>query len=109
MSPATVAATATTTLQQSDTGFWPSITARDIATIIVGIVAAVVAVKAYRTQQQATRQQHKAGFYANAVRAVEDYRECPYRILRKDGSSEARRGITQHISDVKSRIGFYTG
>lgn len=35
--------------------------------------------------------------------------ECPYRILRKDGSSEARREITQHVSDVKSRIGFYTG
>ena len=35
--------------------------------------------------------------------------ECPYRILRKDGSSDARREITQHISDVKSRIAFYTG
>lgn len=35
--------------------------------------------------------------------------EGPYRILRKDGSSAARREITQHISDVKSRISFYTG
>lgn len=116
MSLAPVAAAATTTVQQSDTGFWAGITARDvatfagaIATIIVGIVAAVVAVKSYRTQQQETRRQQTAGFYADAVRAVEDYVECPYRILRKDGSSEARREITQHISDVKSRISFYTG
>jgi hypothetical protein len=35
--------------------------------------------------------------------------ECPYRIMRKDGSSEARREITQHVSDVKSRISFHTG
>ncbi len=34
--------------------------------------------------------------------------EAPYRIMRKDGSAEARREITQHISDVKSRISFYT-
>jgi hypothetical protein len=75
----------------------------------VGIVAAVVAVNAYKTQQQETRRQEKAKFYAEAVRVVEDYMEAPYRILRKDGSAEARRAITQHISDVKSRISFYTG
>jgi Tfp pilus assembly protein PilE len=111
-----LAVAAATTVQQSDLGFWASITARDIATfasaiatVIVGIVAAVVAVKAYRNQQQETRRQQTAAFYAEAVRAVEDYMECPYRILRKDGSSEARREITQHISDVKSRISFYAG
>ncbi|MGW4113473.1 hypothetical protein ACWEFJ_21610 [Actinosynnema sp. NPDC004786] len=65
--------------------------------------------KAFTTQQRETRRQQKANLYAEAVRAVEDYMECPYRILRKDGSSQARREITQHISDVKSRISFYTG
>ncbi|RJQ79458.1 hypothetical protein D5S17_10635 [Pseudonocardiaceae bacterium YIM PH 21723] len=96
--------------------FWGSFTAGTVATLlgavttlIVGVIAATVAIKAYRTQQQEIRRQHRASFYAEALRAVEDYMECPYRILRKDGSSEARREITQHISDVKSRISFYTG
>ena len=50
-----------------------------------------------------------ARFYADEVQVVEDHMEGPYRILRKDGSSTARRDITQHISEVKSRISFYTG
>lgn len=111
-----VAATTFNVDHQPDPGFWAGITAGHVATflgaivtLIVGSVAAIVAVKAYKAQQQETRRQQKAGFYAEAVRAVEDYMECPYRILRKDGSSAARREITQHISDVKSRISFYTG
>lgn len=109
------AAATVTPVQEPGPGFWADITARDVApvagavaTLIVGIVAAVVAVKAYRTQQQETRWQQTARFYADAVQAVEDYMEGPYRIRRKDGSSTARREITQHLSDVKSRISFYT-
>jgi hypothetical protein len=34
--------------------------------------------------------------------------EHPYHIRRKDGSHEARRELTQHISDIRSRISFYT-
>ncbi|MBN1093457.1 hypothetical protein JKP75_13315 [Blastococcus sp. TML/M2B] len=110
----TVAArTACAPVEQPDPGFWSDIDAGNLlgalATVIVGIVAAVVAVNAYKTQQREARRQEKAKFYAEAVRAVEDYMEAPYRILRKDGSAEARREITQHISDVKSRISFYTG
>lgn len=106
----------TVPVQQPSTGFWSGFTAANlatflgaVATIIVGIVAATVAVKAYKGQQLETRRREKASLYAEAVRAVEDYMECPYRILRKDGSAEARREVTQHISDVKSRISFYTG
>lgn len=112
----TLCAPAATSAQTTDPGFWAGVTAGDvatfigaIATLVVGIVAAVVAVKAYKTQQQELRRQQKANFYAEAVRAVEDYMEGPYRIMRKDGSSAARREITQQISDIKSRISFYTG
>lgn len=115
MSPALYAA-AVGKAQQAHPGFSEGLTIGDIATftgaiatIIVGIVAAIVAVNAYKTQQQETRRQEKAKLYAEAVRAVEDYMESPYRIRRKDGSAEARREITQHISDVKSRISYYTG
>ncbi|MFL6118779.1 hypothetical protein [Actinophytocola sp.] len=80
-----------------------------LGAMVTAIIAAVVAVKAYKTQQREQRRQQRATFYAEAVRAVEDYAECPYRIRRRDGSAAARREITQHISDVKSRISFYTG
>lgn len=115
MSPAMFALAANAT-QQPGQGFWEGITLGDVtplaaavATIIAGVIAAIVAVRAYKAQRRESRRQQKATFYAEAVRAVEDYMECPYRILRKDGSPGARREITQHISDVKSRISFYTG
>jgi Tfp pilus assembly protein PilE len=114
--PTLYAAATTTPAPTTDPGFWAGLDAGDvatfagaIATVLVGIIAAVIAVKTYKTQQKETRRQQKATFYAEAVRAVEDYMEGPYRILRKDGSAESRRAITQHISDVKSRISFYTG
>lgn len=100
----------------ADTGFWSGLTAADVlplagalATLIAATIAATVAVRAYTTQQKESRRQQKAAVYAEALRAVEDYTEGPYRILRRDGSPQARREITQHISDVKSRINFYTG
>ena len=80
-----------------------------IGAVVAALIAAGVAVRAYKAQQREIRRQERATFYAEAVRAVEDYMEAPYRILRKDGSHEARRAITQHVSDVKSRIAFYTG
>ncbi len=79
-----------------------------VGATLAATIAAAVAVKAYRTQQREQRRQERARFYADAVQAVEDYAECPYRIRRRDGTAQARREITQHISDVKSRISFYT-
>jgi hypothetical protein len=98
-------------------GIWHAITTHvtsgDIATIIAPIIAALVVayfgVRAYNKQQADKRRDDRARLYAEALRAVEDYSEAPYRILRKDGSAEARREITQHISDIKSRISFYSG
>jgi len=80
-----------------------------LGAVTAAIIAAVVAFKAFKTQQREGQRQERARFFADAVRTVEDYAECPYRIRRRDGSAAARREITQHISDVKSRISFYTG
>lgn len=85
----------------------------DVATVVAAVLAAFLAawfgVRAYRRQQQEARRNERARFYAEAVRAVEDYCEAPYRILRKDGSAQARRELTQHVSDIKSRISFFCG
>jgi Tfp pilus assembly protein PilE len=76
--------------------------------VLAVVIAATVAVKAYKAQQQEARRQEKATFYAEAVRAVEDYAETPYRIRRRDGSAQARCEVAQHTSDIKSRISFYS-
>lgn len=78
-----------------------------IGTLGAATIAATIAVRAYRRQHDEARRQRRAEFYANAVQAVEDYMEGPYRIRRRDGTASARREITQQLSDVKSRINFY--
>jgi ketosteroid isomerase-like protein len=81
------------------------------ATVIAGIgaalIAALVAVAGYTIQQRAARREQRARTYAEALQAVEDYLEGPYRIRRRDGSAEARRHLTESISTIKSRINFH--
>lgn len=77
--------------------------------ILAAAVAVGLAVRSYRKQQQEARRQERAELYAEALRAVEDYQEAPYRIMRRDGSATARRELTEALSDIKSRISFYSG
>jgi hypothetical protein len=89
------------------------LTLNSLATIIAAVagalVAATVAVVGYSRQQHERRRDQRAAVYAEALRAVEDYLEAPYRILRRDGSTETRRALTEHLSAIKSRISFHTG
>jgi len=71
-------------------------------------VAAMVAVLGYSVQQREARKVARATMYAHALQAVQDYLEGPYRIRRKDGSSEARRELTQAMSTVQSQMNFHT-
>lgn len=80
-----------------------------LAAALAAFIAAGVAVTGYVMQQRASRRDQRAVLYAEALRAVEDYREAPYRVRRRDGSHDARRAITDHISDVQSRISFHSG
>lgn len=78
-----------------------------IAGIGAALVAAGVAVLGYRVQQGHARDERRAAMYAEALRAVEDYLEGPYRIRRRDGSAEQRAQITTWLSEVKSRINYH--
>lgn len=82
-----------------------------LATVLAALIAALIAVVGYRKQQQ--QQQHRrdqrAVMFAEALWAVEDYLEAPYRVRRRDGSRQARMAVTDHISDIQSRISFHTG
>lgn len=80
-----------------------------VAAGLAALIAAGVAVYGYSRAQREARRQERARLYAEALRAVEDYLEAPYRVKRRDGSAAARRELTEAISEIKSRINFYTG
>lgn len=84
-----------------------------IATLVVTIKVAskniVAQQKNVVAQQEEGRRQERAKAYAEAVRAVEDYLETPYRIRRRSGSGEHRWQLTESISEIQSRINFHKG
>lgn len=51
-----------------------------------------------------SRRDALATLYADALGAVAEYLEGPYRILRKDGTATTRVAITSKLSDVKTAI-----
>lgn len=85
--------------------------ASDWATIVgalaAALVAASVAVGGYMLQQRSARRDRHRTMYAEALRAVEDYLEAPYRIRRRDGSAASRQALATHVSEIQSRLNFY--
>ncbi|WP_300390042.1 hypothetical protein [uncultured Nocardioides sp.] len=83
------------------------------ATVLAAAIGALItvglAVWTYLVTQAAARRDRQAAVYAEALRAVEDYLEGPYRIRRRDGSAEQRAAVTTWLSDVKSRHNYYQG
>ena len=77
------------------------------ATILAALIAALVVVVGYFIQQGFVRKERRARAYSEAVRAVEDYMEAPFLILRRDGTLITQRQITDHISDIQSRIAYH--
>lgn len=83
-----------------------------IVTLVLGVATIVVtiALAAWELvkQQKEARRQERVKTYAEALRAVEDYQEAPYRVRRTDGSAAVRWELTETISAIQSRISFYT-
>lgn len=61
----------------------------------------------YELNQRAARRERRATTFAEALAAIEDYVELPYRIRRRAGGADARHQLTEAISKVQSRIAFY--
>jgi len=88
-------------------GFGPLEVATVVAAVLGALIAALVVVAGYRQQKNATRREERVTVYAEALRAVEDYLESPYLILRRDGSHQARMDLVRHVSDIQSRLAFH--
>jgi hypothetical protein len=74
-------------------------------TVVAALIAAVVAVAGYMLTQAQARRERRAKEFAQALAAVEEYLEAPYRIRRRQSATpEARDALTNALSDLQARI-----
>ncbi|WP_148070846.1 hypothetical protein [Rathayibacter sp. PhB186] len=83
------------------------ITGDGYATILAALIGAIVLVAGFGVQRRAAERERRAAIYGEAIRAVEDYLEAPFLILRRENTPAVRREITTHISEIQSRIAYY--
>jgi hypothetical protein len=104
-----VTPTPTPTSQPGEISVWIDgpVTGDGILTLVAAVLAAAVVIIGYSIQKEQARKAEQATVYGEAIRAVHDYLEAPYRVRRRDGGSAARMAITGHVSDVQSRLAYY--
>lgn len=74
-------------------------------TIIAAAIAAVVVVSGYWVTHARDRRERRATAFADALAAVEEYLEAPYRIRRRRAATpEVRDGLAMSLSDLQTRI-----
>lgn len=80
------------------------------AAFIVPVVtlagAVITAAATYELNQRAARRERLARAFAEALTAIEDYAQMPYRIRRRPGTLEARNQISMELNNIQSRIAF---
>lgn len=78
------------------------------STIIAALIAALVAVTGYALTQAWARRDRRARAFADALAAVEEYLEAPYRVRRRQApTAEVRAELAAAISDLQGRIAFH--
>jgi len=82
------------------------VTGDGIVSLATGILSAAVVVSGFYVQRSFARRDERGKLYADALRALDDYLEAPYRIRRRDGSDEARMALTQHVSEIQVRLSY---
>lgn len=97
-------ATAHIVVITADSSFGPA----EWATIIAAAIAAVVAVAGYVRTQAWARRERRAKAFADALAAIEDYLEAPYRVRRRQAATpEARTALTSILNDLQARIALH--
>lgn len=75
-----------------------------VVTLAAALIAAGGVIITLLFNAAKSRRDALATLYADALGAVAEYLEGPYRILRKDGTATTRVAIASKISDVKTAI-----
>jgi hypothetical protein len=97
-------AAANTVINIGDHGFGPP----EWAVIIAAVIAALVAVAGYALTQAWARRERRAKAFADALAAVEEYLEAPYRVRRRQGSTpEIRADLAGTLSGLQTRIALH--
>jgi hypothetical protein len=79
-----------------------------IVVLIVPVVAGCFLLAGYLLNQIWARNERRAKAFAEALAAVENYLEMPYRVRRRPASdSETRATLTNQMSDIKAQIAFH--
>jgi len=74
----------------------------------VAVVGALITVAVtYGLNQRAARRERQTKLFAEALAAIEDYAELPYRIRRRPRTPEGRHELTEQVSQIQSRIAFH--
>ncbi len=75
--------------------------------LLTSISAAIVALIGFLLNQIAVRNEKRSRVYAEALSAVFEFQELPYRIRKRASSEDSSAIIAQKISDVFVRLDFY--
>jgi hypothetical protein len=79
-----------------------------IVVLLVPVIAGCFLLAGYLLNQIWARNERRAKAFAEALAAVENYLEMPYRVRRRPASDpETRATLTNQMSDIKAQIAFH--
>jgi hypothetical protein len=77
--------------------------------VIVGLIAAITALIGYLVNGRLNRINDKTKFYAEALTAVEHYKQLPYTLYRlHDSTPETRAQLATMIGEIQESLSFHT-
>jgi hypothetical protein len=86
-------------------------TAAQTAFVIAALIAVsggVISVSiTYWLNQRLARRERQAKAFAEALAAVEDYAELPYRVRRRRDTRDARYDLAEDVSRIQSRLAYH--
>lgn len=79
-----------------------------LVVLIVPVVAGCFLLAGYLLNQIWARNERRANAFAEALAAIENYLEMPYRVRRRAASApQTRAALTNQMSDIKAQIAFH--
>jgi len=82
-----------------------------MAALLAGLIsvagAALTVALTYGLNQRAGRRERHSKAFAEALAAIEDYAEMPYRIRRRLSQLSSQHELTEQISQIQSQIAFH--
>jgi len=75
-----------------------------LATLIAGVLAGVIVLLGLLASSARARLDNRRAVYSEAIRAVSDYLEGPYRVARCHNDPDQRFALSRDLSEIQGRI-----